>query len=660
MAANEVKERLAAACWVQAGSSGGEAINAIDANEIRYRSLVGFRQEIITTTDMNGLPVLILPLDRTFSRKECAVFACRHATCGPNAASRLPYPFLTAAPASVPQVFVQPILLEWLGPDLSAPTFFPFGIINGAIPTSPPLGSNLDLFDAIAVLLPLPAPDAGASGDFSVLVLKHPPLEGTATELEPELPADVDVFALLRAWFRADTFTTGGEGGNLTALVGRVGIEGNLEPDSTSYNAPAADPLLNNQLAIGPSSAILNSTMPASFWDFLASGTWTFYGVAYPTLLNDAQFLMWTATPDIQLRLEPSDSDGELSIIMKAAWAQSAMEYPDSDANVGQWTKIVVNQDVANGLQLTNTAAGVNAPAPTGIPPAPGTFDATLAVNGRPTFGGELVIAELLYWDFALTPAQQAEVEAYLLTRYGTPTPPPDPILALEPTAWFRADTFTQSAGQFQALTGRVGSEGNLVAQALTYALPAAQAAANNQLGLSYGTIANNNIVSNMPPGFWDFVQTENSFFGAVFLVPGAGIQCLFTTAADDVRVEIDSAGAEQAHMTWGAAGVDAGPFDFSFLPAQLGVKQYYISRQDSAEPQPITIDLTPADGQNGGSFTAPPPASVAATLQLGDTTAGAQLGELILLDLIFFDRALTNGEITVWDAYVVERYGAF
>ena len=189
MASNEISERLVAAAWVQCGGAGGEAINALDPTQIRFRSLVGFRQQIITTSDALALPVLILPLDRTLSRRECAVLAFRHATCGPFAGSREPYPTLFGAVPNVPNVFCHPFLLEWMGPDLTAPTFFPFGIINGLIPVVPPLGSNLDLFDAIAVLLPTidVDPFTGLAGDFSVLVMKHPPMEGETTLL-PLLP----------------------------------------------------------------------------------------------------------------------------------------------------------------------------------------------------------------------------------------------------------------------------------------------------------------------------------------------------------------------------------------------------------------------------------------------------------------------------------------
>jgi hypothetical protein len=191
MAANEIAERLAAACWVQCGGGDGEAVNALNNNRIRFRSLVGFQQRIITTTDAEAMPVLILPLDRTLNRIECAVIACRHATAGPGLdfINRAVYPDLLAPVPDVPQVFVQPILLEWLGPDLANPTFFPFGIVNGVIPRAPPVDSNLDLFDAIAVLLPVPVATA-SSGDFSILVLKHPPREGD-TLVQAVMPVPV-------------------------------------------------------------------------------------------------------------------------------------------------------------------------------------------------------------------------------------------------------------------------------------------------------------------------------------------------------------------------------------------------------------------------------------------------------------------------------------
>ncbi len=190
MAANEIAERLAASAWVQCGSDGGESLADFDPAQLRYRSYVGFQNRIITTVNAALIPIIILPLDRTLSRSECAVFAHRHGTAGPTGDpedSRQTYPVYDEPAASYAQVFCQPIMLSWLGPDLSAPLYMPFGIAPG--PVSVPDDQPLDTFDALAVLLPW-ADGAAFAGDFSVLVLKHPKLEGE-TIVQAVLPAEV-------------------------------------------------------------------------------------------------------------------------------------------------------------------------------------------------------------------------------------------------------------------------------------------------------------------------------------------------------------------------------------------------------------------------------------------------------------------------------------
>lgn len=188
MAANEISERLAAAAWVQCGSQGGEGIADLDPDEIRYRSRVGFQDRIITTLDATVIPLLVLPLDRVLSRSECAVFVKRQSTVGPNLdpEDRGTYPIFSVPEADYADVFASPIMLSWLGPDLGTPTYMPFGLNPG--PTAVPDGEPLDTFDAIAVLLPTTGGQA-LSGDFSVLVLKHPKIEG-GTTVEQVLPAE--------------------------------------------------------------------------------------------------------------------------------------------------------------------------------------------------------------------------------------------------------------------------------------------------------------------------------------------------------------------------------------------------------------------------------------------------------------------------------------
>lgn len=190
MAANEIAERLAAACWVQCGSDGGEGgPNYLSNDQIRYRSYVGFQNRIITTTDASLVPVIVLPLDRTLSRSECAVFAQRVGTVGPNDTPltyRDTYPQYDAAAATYAQCFAQPIMLSWMGDDLSTPLYYPFGLYPG--PIAVPDGEDLDTFDAIAIVLPAEL-GLAYSGDVSVLVLKHPKIEGTTT-IEAVLPAE--------------------------------------------------------------------------------------------------------------------------------------------------------------------------------------------------------------------------------------------------------------------------------------------------------------------------------------------------------------------------------------------------------------------------------------------------------------------------------------
>jgi hypothetical protein len=182
MAANEISERLRAACWVQCGSQDdGEAVAVFDVDQLRFRSLVGFVQRIVTTVNASQVPVIVLQLDDVCSRRECAVYAYRHGTVGPLNTSRRSYPQFVSAEPGYANVFAQPCHMDWFGPDLEAPLWYPFGLTPG--PQEVPAGFNLDLFNAIAIMLPT-LDEVAESGDFSVLVLKHPPPEGETEVLQ--------------------------------------------------------------------------------------------------------------------------------------------------------------------------------------------------------------------------------------------------------------------------------------------------------------------------------------------------------------------------------------------------------------------------------------------------------------------------------------------
>lgn len=652
MAANEIDERIAAAAWVQCGGGAGEAVNALDPAQIRYRSLVGFEQRIITTVDPSGMPVLILPLTQAYNRHECAVFATRLATCGPGSSfvDRSPYPRLDAPAISVPQAFVHPFLLEWMGPDLTVPSFFPFGIVNGVIPVAPPVGANLDLFDAIAVLLPVPVA-AASSGDFCVLVVEHPPLEGTGTVLEADLPAPApDVFALALAWWRGDTTTSGGD--TLDSFNGLVGTEGDLIP-LVPTNNPTPDPALNNQLAISSNQA-LESTMPAAFWDFLVTGPWTAYMVHYPV---DAavQSLLWTAANDLTLRSNPVDAEsGDLTIELGAGGADgiNALLYTTAALGIGQWTRLSVGQGFPPPpplLRLGNTFAGIAEPnALTGGAPAMG---ATLRVLGEFPLDGDIGFAELIFWDFALSPAQETEVEAYLNARYATTSPAPFDILATSPAAWFRADTFTGGGAAALSLTGRVGTEGNLISTAPTL-VPDPDPELKNQLSF----LMTSNLVSDMPAAFWNFLASENFVFYAVCYPDDADQQRLITNATDDLAIISDPTG-DAITFQFGPAGV-SGSFALPWN-ASVGARQRLDMLIDAGEPSPVLVHAIPAGGENNGPFLLPPSGVMGSTLQIGNFPADT--GVLRIAELIFYDRGAADPPPTeVVIAYFTARYGSF
>lgn len=194
MPANEIAERLAAACWVRCGPAdplGEGNVNLLAAGSIAFRSRTGFQNRIITGAVIATNPLVLLPLDKTYSRRETAVLANRLATV--DTPSRLTYPSAAGvfpAVGTLLDILVQPIMLEWMGPDLAVPLWVPFGLNVGLLGVA--AGFDLDLFDTIAVMLPVDdlVTPAALSGDFSVLVMKHPLPEGVDT-IDAVLPAAV-------------------------------------------------------------------------------------------------------------------------------------------------------------------------------------------------------------------------------------------------------------------------------------------------------------------------------------------------------------------------------------------------------------------------------------------------------------------------------------
>lgn len=416
MAANEIAERFAAACWVRLGAGGGEAINTLSNAELGYRSRVSFQNRIITTTDAQAVPCLILPLDRILSRRETAILATRIGTVEPNEGDRSSYPVLFTVPADSARVFAQPMKLSWMGSDLTNPTYMPFGLPPGG---DVPAGEDMDLYDAVALLLPT---DVGAlSGDVCVAIFEHPQPDSADEPVEDTLPAPEPPDPILAldpyAWFRADTWID--VGGGVSGFQGRVGTEGNFV--GTNVPAPASDPLLNDQLALSWDGSTgggtgLQSTMPAAFWDFLATENYTVFIVGYPKD-ESTNTLLANAADEIEVLSDP----GSDAIVFDFGVAGA-----DASFNIGGWAGAIDAKQLitmrldsldAEPIQVASTATGGNGGNFSNPPSGALTSTLQALVAGA---SGELAAAEYLFFDRKLTNDDYSAVILYLTTRYGS------------------------------------------------------------------------------------------------------------------------------------------------------------------------------------------------------------------------------------------------
>lgn len=411
MAANEIAERFAAAAWVKCGGAGGEGQNVFDVSTLSFRSFVGFKNILITTVDVNASPMVVLQLDRVFSRRETAVLVTRHGTVGSVEGDRLSYPLFGGVPTEVAQLAAHPCLMAWFGDDLRNPTWMPFGL--GGSPLVP-VGEPIDLFDAIAVELPVGGANALA-GDFSVAVFEHnrPDAEDEpiVDELPAELPPDPIPDLNPKAWFRSDTFTAG----EPSALVGRMGTEGNLEG---SFPTPVADPTFNNQLSItwdGQPDG-LTSTMPASFWNFLGTEDWTAYVIWTPRDENGQN--VFTNEAD-EFNFLGSVTDDSFIASFGVGGADALFNTAGFAAALDVANQLACWVDSADAQPITvQTTSGGQNGGSFDVPPAGSVTETLRALTAGGQ--GEVSICEWLFFDRALTGPEKDTVQAYFNERYGS------------------------------------------------------------------------------------------------------------------------------------------------------------------------------------------------------------------------------------------------
>ncbi len=418
MAANEIAERFAAAAWVKFGSNGGEAVNVLTVNEVAYRSRVGFRDTIITSTSVEFTPLFILPLDRTFTRKETSIFANRVCTVGPHDDSRLSYPYFGVPQADAPGLFVQPIMLEWLGADLENPDFMPFGLPppGGVVPGE----GDLDHFDAIAILLSMNEGEALA-GDVCLMLYEHPKPDAVDQPVEAALPAinpDPILELAPAAWWRMDDFTLDG-GGDVESFNPRslTGTEGQLVL-ATPVPPLAPDALFNNELVITAQGNAMTPTGDTLDWDFMGSAGWSAYLVLAPRSTDDSQQNIYISDPAGVDYLCLSDVAGDA-----VTWAFGVYGIDGgAEYNTAGWAaaedarqimRIRVDQAAAQDVTCSSEAASnggnfLSGPSGTAAKPI---------FNNLPA-GGVLSYAEILMFSRVLSPAEEGVVIAYLATRY--------------------------------------------------------------------------------------------------------------------------------------------------------------------------------------------------------------------------------------------------
>lgn len=420
MAANEIAERLAAACWVRFGSVGGEAVNALDPSEVGYRSRVGFTNRIITTLDGTTAPLFILPLDRTMSRTECAVFAQRIATVGPNDVSRLAYPLLFTPPADHANVAAEPILLAWLGDDLTNPTYMPFGLLPG--PTDVPAGHSLDLFDAIAILLPLDG--AALSGDVCVMVWEHAKPEGADEPIEAALPADVPFDPVTLDplfWWRMDDYTEVADEVVSFNPRSASGDEGDLTL-SVPVAAPLpTDPVGNDQQTFGDAACSLEPVgFTAGIFDALGSDEWSVYIVCSPVDDGNQRLMNSNAVPPFEYQIFSDPPSDELVFELDSYLATPTPGVITGwQGELGTLQILTIKVDVAGLPQIEGGTPQLGTYEAAFGGPAPGT--ATEPAFNSVTEGGAVVnYFEIIGFARVLSPADEALLVQYFIDRYNS------------------------------------------------------------------------------------------------------------------------------------------------------------------------------------------------------------------------------------------------
>lgn len=234
-------------------------------------------------------------------------------------------------------------------------------------------------------------------------------------------------------------------------------------------------------------------------------------------------------------------------------------------------------------------------------------------------------------------------------------------ITAMNPFAWFRADSFTESGGKVTAFIDKMNA-----ANSLSQATPAKQvnsptadaAMANASTATFNGAVDTFSYLSNLPASSWTFMHNglgADTFCAYVPVTPSGSSVAVWSTYS----VSATGPGARFTTTTGNTFGLNSGATTYGNTTNAAtntdGVGTYaewYFKQADAPNNQTWTKAVA---GATNAFVTVPSAAAPAHGLTLG---ANGGLGvSMRFADLLIFNRTITAPERATIQAYMLERY---
>lgn len=184
MPANEIENRLAAAGWIRFSDSAPDGLSLRSQVSCQNRLIVTAATAASNDFSFDEMPLIIVPLDRTLSRRETSVLVTKLETVDAEGSSypdSFEGPYGTGLGGTVvappdTRIIVEPLHLDWIG-DVTNPSWLPFGL--GFAGDVDPTVFDLDLYNAVAFLGPILADgEPPVTSDFCFVIFQHPMVEG--------------------------------------------------------------------------------------------------------------------------------------------------------------------------------------------------------------------------------------------------------------------------------------------------------------------------------------------------------------------------------------------------------------------------------------------------------------------------------------------------